>query len=124
MQPTFPRRALTSLIASALVVPAAFVAPASVGAQTERHPVVTASLESLASVIEACAEKDAADDDVANGVQLGFRFCDDGATTDAGAAGVPVPVAYHPGEGGDDYTGLPAPATEEEIAAAVERDDL
>ena len=125
MQPFSVRRVACVALAVALALPAALAArPAPVQAQTERHPVVAASLEALAALVEQCTEKDAADDDVENGVELGFLFCDDGATSNAGALGVPVPVAYHPTESGDDFTGLPAPATAEEIAAADERDDL
>ena len=117
------RRLAPVLLVAALVLPLAVVPGEA--QQPERHPVVAASLESLASVVAACADADAADGDVDNGAELPFRFCDDGAPNDGGGeGGIPVPVAYHPNEKGDDYTGLPAPATEEEIAAANDRDDL
>lgn len=121
------RPAVAGLVALALLVSLAGAPPPAVGAQEppERHPVITASLESLASLVDACAEADAADADVENGLGLPFRFCDDGAPPEGGGgAGIPVPVAYHPYENGDDYTALPAPATEEEAAAADARDDL
>ena len=121
------RRVFSTVVGVALALPLVLGASSRVpvGAQTERHPVVAAGLEALDAVVAACENKDAADDDTANGIELGFRFCDDGAPTmDGGEGGVPVPVAYHPNEKGDDHTGLPAPATAEEIAAAEERDDL
>jgi dienelactone hydrolase len=125
MQRTFPRRVAAVLVAVALAVPLAADAGSAAGArQAERHPVIAASLESLAGLVAECAERDAADGDVDNGITLGFRFCDDGVPAEGGGAdGIPVPVAYHPTDG-DDYTGLPAPATEEEIATADARDDL
>ncbi|HEX2196446.1 MAG TPA: CocE/NonD family hydrolase, partial [Actinomycetota bacterium] len=116
------RAGVLPVLLAALLPPLTAVGEAQ---EPERHPVVAASLESLGSVVEACTDADAADGDVENGAELPFRFCDDGAPNDGGGeGGIPVPVAYHPDEGRDDYTGLPAPATEEEIAAANERDDL
>jgi hypothetical protein len=123
---TLSRRRLVSLAtAVALALTAAAAAPPVVGAQTERDALVTSSLEALGSVIAACTDADAADDDVDNGAELGFRFCDDGVPPSGGGeAGIPVPAAYHPNENGDDHTGLPAPGTEEDVAAAQERDDV
>ncbi|HEV2755361.1 MAG TPA: CocE/NonD family hydrolase C-terminal non-catalytic domain-containing protein [Actinomycetota bacterium] len=126
MRTLSPRRlaSLATAVALALSVAAA-AAPLAVNAQTERDPLITASLEALGAVVAACADRDAADDDVENGVELGFRFCDDGVPpSGGGGAGVPVPAAYHPAESGDDHTGLPAPGTEEDVAAAQERDDI
>ncbi|HYP23809.1 MAG TPA: CocE/NonD family hydrolase C-terminal non-catalytic domain-containing protein [Actinomycetota bacterium] len=118
------RWALPLLLAHALALPLPGV-PGAAQEPPERHPVIVASLESLTGLVGACEDADAADGDASNGTDLPFRFCDDGAPGEGGGAnGIPVPVAYHPTESGDDYTGLPAPATEEEAAAADERDDL
>ncbi|MDQ3915464.1 MAG: hypothetical protein M3323_09080 [Actinomycetota bacterium] len=126
MQSLSARRVVSLAAAVALALPSALAArPVAVNAQTERDPLVTSSLEALTSLVSECTDEDAADDDVENGVELGFRFCDDGAPASSGGArGIPVPAAYHPTESGDDYTGLPAPGTEEDVAAAEERDDV
>ena len=123
MPPTSLRYA-PIVLALALALPLAGQ-PGAAQEQPERHPVVTASLEALTALVGACEDVDAADGDMTEGANLPFRFCDDGVPGEGGGAnGIPVPVAYHPTEAGDDFTGLPAPASAEEAAAADERDDL
>ncbi|HEX2294843.1 MAG TPA: CocE/NonD family hydrolase C-terminal non-catalytic domain-containing protein [Actinomycetota bacterium] len=120
---SLPRRMLPALLAAALLLPLGRAPGAA--QEPEPDPLVTASLESLHGLLPACRISDAADEDVDNGNELPFLFCDDGVPGEGGGAnGIPVPVAYHPKENGDDHTGLPRPATEEEAAAADERDDL
>ncbi|MFN2587764.1 MAG: CocE/NonD family hydrolase [Actinomycetota bacterium] len=120
------RRAAAAAVAAGLALPAGlFAAADGAGAQTERDPLVAASLEALTGLVAECEDRDAADNDVENGVELGFRFCDDGVPGPSGGPlGIPVPAAYHPAENGDDYTALPPPGTEEDVAAAQERDDV
>jgi predicted acyl esterase len=92
-----------------------------------RDPLVRDSLEALDSLISrrSCTTKDAADGDTTNGVELPYRFCDDGVPPPGGGAnGIPVPVAYHRRHGGDDYRGLPRPASRQEAAAAAAKYDL
>jgi predicted acyl esterase len=111
------------------VLAAALTATLAPGAATVRaaatDPLVTDGLAALNDLVSStnCSEKDAADDNTDNGVELGFRLCDDGTST-AGSKGIPVPAAYHPTPTGNDYSGLPQPASEEEVAAADAKYDL
>jgi predicted acyl esterase len=73
----------------------------------------------LTSLKAACQTRDAADGDTGNGVQLPFRFCDDGVpptggrTPNLGAiAGVAVPQRY------EGFEGLPPKATPDPNAGA------
>lgn len=84
---------------------------------------VRESLAALEALAGRCVLRDATDGDVSNGVELGYRLCDDGNSS-PGRNGIPVPIAYHPDASGNDWTGLPAPASAGEIAAADARDDL
>ncbi|HEX2240848.1 MAG TPA: CocE/NonD family hydrolase C-terminal non-catalytic domain-containing protein, partial [Actinomycetota bacterium] len=71
-----------------------------------------------------CREHDAVDGNTGNGAELPYRFCDDGpADPVSGDAGIPVPGKYHETDG-DDYTGLPAPGTADEVAEAESQDDI
>jgi predicted acyl esterase len=56
---------------------------------------------------------------------LPYTKCDDGLPDGrtGGARGIPVPAAYH-ATNGNDYTGLPAPATADEVAAVDADYDL
>ena len=71
-------------------------------------PAATASAD-LTSLLGACSQKDAADNDLGNGLQLPYRFCDDdipptgGTSPNVGAVNaVEVPAAY------EGAAGLPA----------------
>ena len=104
---------------------AAAALPGSAGAQ-DIDPLVQDSLTALAGLVtpDHCAQKDAADGDTANGIQLLYVFCDDGIPAGSGEAnGIPVPAKYATTDG-DDWTGLPAPASAEEVATADAADDL
>lgn len=114
------------VLSVALVAGALSALGARPGAAAAPDPIAADALKALDALVsgESCVEKDAIDADVANGVELGFRHCDDGKAEPGGAAGIRVPVAYHPNAKGNDWRGLPRPATDEEAAAAIARDDL
>ena len=96
------------------------------GLAQEPDPLVQSSLEALASLVvpENCAKKDAADGDVENGIELLYLLCDDGVVPSGGGSnGIPVPAKYAATDG-DDWSGLPAPASPEETAEAAATDDI
>ncbi|MDP9067017.1 MAG: hypothetical protein M3N53_01545 [Actinomycetota bacterium] len=113
-----------------LVIPAllaSLLPGASVRAQAEPDPLVGDSLAALSGLVDkaACSVRDALDDDAANGLQLPYVFCDDGVPPRGGGEGaIPVPVKYAARSDGDDFTGLPKPASIEEAAEATAKDDL
>ncbi|HEX2240096.1 MAG TPA: hypothetical protein VHJ82_02990, partial [Actinomycetota bacterium] len=118
--PRARRRLVGLLLAAALIAPGISI-PA--GAQ-EGDAFVDASLEALTRLLATCREHDAVDGDTGNGAELPYRFCDDGpADPVSGDAGIPVPGKYHETDG-DDYTGLPAPGTADEVAEAESQDDI
>lgn len=93
----------------------------------EPDPLVQASVEAMNSLIspDNCTRRDAADGDVENGIELLYVFCDDGVPPSGGGdKGIPVPAKYAATESGDDWSGLPAPATVEETAEADAADDI
>jgi predicted acyl esterase len=96
------------------------------GAQEGPDPLIADSLAALSQLVspENCDRRDAADGNVDNGIQMLYVFCDDGLPASGGGeGGIPVPVKYHATESGNDWTGLPLPASVEEVAQAAE-DDL
>ncbi|MGH2755889.1 MAG: CocE/NonD family hydrolase C-terminal non-catalytic domain-containing protein [Actinomycetota bacterium] len=100
---------------------------ASTAGAGEPDPFVTESLAALDGLVskENCVVHDAADDDVANGVELPFVRCDDGVPPSGGGeAGIPVPAKYAADEDGNDWAGLRPPASVEETAEADATDDL
>ncbi|HEU4480440.1 MAG TPA: CocE/NonD family hydrolase C-terminal non-catalytic domain-containing protein [Actinomycetota bacterium] len=102
--------------------------PGSEARAQEADPLVTDGLDALDVLVsqdgDHCALHDAADDDAANGAELPFVLCDDGAPPSGGGSnGIPVPAKYT-SAGGNDWKGLPAPATAEETAEADAQDDL
>jgi acetyl esterase/lipase len=120
--PALLRRGLRALAAAVFMLA---LLPATPRAQTI-DPLVRDSLAALDALTagEGCRLLDAADGDPANGVELGYRFCDDGLPpAGGGEGGIPVPVKYRARDG-DDHTGLPPPATGDEVTSADERDDL
>ena len=119
-----PRRWLAGLVVTGLLsLFLVTMPPADAGAPDD--PLVRSSLNALTSLAAACSVKDAVDGNVANGVERPFSLCDDGIPpAGGGSKGIPVPAAYHQVRSGDDYTGLPAPATAAEVAAAEARDDI
>ncbi|MEA2448023.1 MAG: type transport system ATP-binding protein, partial [Actinomycetota bacterium] len=101
------------------VVAAALPFAGGAGAQ-EVDPLVQDSLTALTGLVEAadCKLKDAADADPANGTELPYVYCDDGLPPEGGGSlSIPVPAKYAATEG-DDWFGLPAPASAEEVAAS------
>ncbi|HJR46133.1 MAG TPA: CocE/NonD family hydrolase [Actinomycetota bacterium] len=112
----------------AVLLGAALLAP-SVGAPSgaqEVDPLIADSLAALTGLVDKddCKVKDALDGDAANGTALPFVFCDDGLPpAGGGELAIPVPVKYRATEG-DDFTGLPKPASADEATAADEADDL
>lgn len=120
--PALPGRAARALGAAAVLLT---MLPAVPRAQTA-DPLVRDSLAALDALTagENCRVLDAADGDPADGVELGYRFCDDGLPrAGGGEGGIPVPVKYRALDG-DDHSGLPPPATGTEVDEADERDDL
>lgn len=122
---------LTTRSLSVLAVLALAVAPLTAGplaeAQEAEDPLVTDSLAALSSLVsaETCTLRDAAGGDPESGPELPYVFCDDGLPPSGGGAnGIPVPVKYAAGPGGDDFTGLPDPASQEEVDEADAEDDL
>jgi acetyl esterase/lipase len=80
---------------------------------------------SLATLKAACATRDAADNDLTNGTQLPYTFCDDGVpaaggrTVNAGAANaIAVPQRYN------GFAGLPAKVTPDANAGADANGDI
>lgn len=96
------------------------------GRAQEPDPLVRSSLDALAALVgpETCSKRDAADGNVDNGIELLYLVCDDGVPPAGGGSnGIPVPAKYAATEG-DDWSGLPAPASAEETAAAAAADDI
>jgi predicted acyl esterase len=104
-------------------------APSPSVAQSAEDPLVGDSLAALAQLVSkdggACTLKDAADGDPATGPSLPFVLCDDGLPPSGGGEkGIPVPVKYAANASGDDWTGLPDPAPQEEVDSADAEEDL
>jgi acetyl esterase/lipase len=119
------RRASLPVVAALLATAAAALAPGATAQAPD--PLVADSLAALGALVatDVCVERDAADNDTANGVDLPIRFCDDGVVPSGGGSnGIPVPVKYAADATGDDWSGLPAPAAQEEVDAADATDDL
>lgn len=86
---------------------------------------VTAVGELVSKAGAHCQLKDAADDETTTDTELPFVLCDDGiAPSGGGSKGIPVPVAYHSSAAGNDYSGLPRPATAEEVTTKTAKYDL
>ena len=105
-----------------------FVAAGPGNQATAQSSLVVDSLGALGTLVDAanCKEMNAAPGvDAALTTGLPYRKCDDGVPSgqDGGAKGIPVPAAYHPTDG-DDYSGLPAPASPDEASAADTAYDL
>jgi predicted acyl esterase len=114
-------RALLSLVVVAGLVPAMGVADA----QTP-DPLLADSLKALTSLITAehCKLQDAADANAADNLQLPYVYCNDGLPPEGGGSlAIPVPVKYAANQAGDDWSGLPPPASTEEVGRAS-ADDL
>lgn len=121
-----PKRGIAGALA-ALFLAAASLTIGSGPPATAQGSLTTDSLTALNSLVASCKDVDAAPAvEGSTTARLPFRLCDDGVPdgTKGGDKGIPVPAAYHPGQGGDDYTGLPAPATPDEVAAADDKYDL
>ena len=121
-------RLRAALPAAALVLAALPLAGPPAGAQPAPgpDPLVADSLTALTGLVdrEDCKAKDALDGDAANGLALPFVHCNDGLPpAEGGEAAIPVPVKYKTTEG-DDYSGLPKPASVEETTAAAAEHDL
>lgn len=119
-----PRRVLVCALAVVATLPAA--GASSTGA-AEVDPLVTESLAAVTGLADKanCSVRDALDGDPANGTALPYVFCDDGLPPAGGGDGaIPVPVKYKATAAGDDWSGLPQPATLQEAADAIAKDDL
>ncbi|HWC13910.1 MAG TPA: CocE/NonD family hydrolase C-terminal non-catalytic domain-containing protein [Actinomycetota bacterium] len=126
MRTTTPRSAL-GLLLLAVAVAATTLVPAA--AQAPEPKLVDESLQALEGLVgkagEHCSLKDAGDDETSTDTKLPYVYCDDGLPPRGGGAnGIPVPVAYHSGKSGDDFSRLPRVATAEEIAEKNARFDL
>ena len=120
----FLPRAIAVVAAIAMTLSGA--APTAPAGAQEPDPLLADSLAALSTLVspENCTKKDAADGDVENGITLLYVFCDDGVPpVEGGEGGIPVPVKYRANSAGNDWTGLPLPASVEEVAEAAE-DDL
>jgi predicted acyl esterase len=100
-----------------------------VAAAAEVDPLVADGVAAVEALVGKdgghCSLKDAVDADSENGVELGFVLCDDGLPPSGGGAqGIPVPAKYAASASGNDWLGLPAPASEEEVAEAEASDDV
>src|SRR5688500_13306064 len=83
-------------------------------------PLIADSLNALGGLVDAtdCKPRDASDDDVADGNELPYVFCDDGLPPEGGGSlSIPVPAKYAATEG-NDWKALPAPASAEEAASS------
>lgn len=119
------RRFLSATVATIALASALASVPVTGHAQ-EPDPLVQTSLDAMAALVtpENCAKRDAADDDTANGIELLYLLCDDGVVPSGGGSnGIPVPAKYAATDG-DDWSGLPAPASAEETATAAGTDDI
>lgn len=120
------RRRVLALWAVLLVAAAGTVSIPAPGAAQGPDPLIQSSLDALGGLVtpETCVKKDAADGDVDNGIELLYVFCDDGIPPSGGGeAGIPVPAKYAATKG-NDWSGLPAPASAEETAEAAATDDI
>ncbi|HYI44805.1 MAG TPA: CocE/NonD family hydrolase C-terminal non-catalytic domain-containing protein [Actinomycetota bacterium] len=117
------RRISVRLVVALALVAAALPFAGGAGAQ-EVDPLVADSLAALTGLVDAtdCKLKDAADADPANGTELPYIHCDDGLPPEGGGSlSIPVPVKYA-ATGGNDWSGLPSPASVDEVAAASGED--
>ena len=121
------KRLLVAVLVSMLALPAMQLAGGAPAGALEPDPLVQESLTALSGLVDKddCKPGDALDGDVANGLQLPYVFCNDGLPPQGGGEfSIPVPVKYKATALGDDYSGLPAPASVEEVATATAVDDL
>lgn len=93
------------------------------------NPVVTDGVTAVGELVskagDHCALKDATDDETVTDNEAPFVACDDGISPSGGGSkGIPTPVAYHSSAAGNDYSGLPRPATAEEITTKTAKYDL
>ena len=118
------KRSLSALLALLLV------GSLAVGARAQdppADPLIADGLKALGDLVDAtdCKMRDASDNDTADGNELPYVFCDDGLPPEGGGSlSIPVPAKYAASEAGDDWTGLPAPASVEEVTAADAEEDL
>lgn len=118
-------RSICAVLTVALFAAPLALAPGA-GAQAAPDPLVADSLTALSGLVskETCALKDASGA-TETAPELPYVFCDDGLPPrGGGSAGIPVPVKYAADADGDDYTGLPAPANQEEVDTADADEDL
>jgi predicted acyl esterase len=117
------------LVALLLVGSVATFAPGARAQAPPPDPLIADSLTAVGELVSKagahCQLKDAADDETTTNNELPFVLCDDGLPPAAGGSlGIPVPVAYHSSATGNDSSGLPRPATAEEITAKNTKYDL
>ena len=120
-----PRRRLAPVLLTIALLGGTLAQPPGAVGQ-ESDPLVRSSLDALGKLVtpENCTKKDAADGDVENGIQMLYVFCDDGLPpAGGGEAGIPVPAKYAARDG-NDWRGLPPPASAEETAEAAAKDDI
>src|SRR5918999_1309600 len=120
--------AIALLLAASGVLTVAPRDPASA-----QNALIVDSLAALGTLTEGanCADLNAAPgvapapSPTAGAEGLPYRKCDDGVPDGrtGGARGIPVPAAYH-ASSGNDYSGLPAPASSDEVASVDEERDL
>ncbi len=119
------KRSVPVLLVLLLVAPLSVV---GVRAQTPAaDPLLADSLKALSELVTAqnCGLRDAADGDITDNVELPYVFCDDGVPPEGGGSkSIPVPVKYAANASGDDWTGLPGPATVDQVTQADATDDL
>ena len=120
-------------IVSAFLVASGLFVTGSGGGASAQNTLVVDSLSALKGLTDPanCKALDAVPADSGDGKAeqdggaLPYLKCDDGVPDGrtGGARGIPVPAAYHATDG-NDYSGLPAPATADEVSGVDADYDL
>ena len=100
---------------------------AALGAAVAAALLAAPAQASLQSLEASCSARDAADGDTANGVALGFTFCDDGIPAAGGTTpnpGAELALAVPQHYGGDRHSGLPPKAPPDPDSGADDAGDV
>jgi X-Pro dipeptidyl-peptidase (S15 family)/X-Pro dipeptidyl-peptidase C-terminal non-catalytic domain len=117
----------SALAIAGLLAVSGLVSVAPPDRASAQNALIVDSLAALGALVGGanCAEANAAPGGSPDATGLPYRKCDDGLPDGrtGGANGIPVPAAYHATDG-NDHSGLPAPATAEEVTAVDSSYDL